>query len=125
MRTLTMAGMLAAATALVSLHANAAPLTPTIEFEEGPVASAPVTSGSVSFGGITVTGAPLIGSVTQDVLQVGGSATVGGVFNPLPIRVTEFNLTNPSILAQFTAAITGSLAPLSSLVPNGLLFGSR
>lgn len=61
-----LAGLLTAATGLLSAHAQAA-LTPTIEFEEGPLASLPITTGSVSAGGLTVTGAPLIGSATQSI----------------------------------------------------------
>jgi hypothetical protein len=115
MRSLSMAGVLAAATALAAMRANAAPLVPTIEFADGPVATAPVTNGSVSFGGITVTGAPILGNATQDILQVGGSVTVGGLFNPLSIEATEFNLSNPGAVAQFIGAIAGTLAPLSSI----------
>ncbi|HEY3847456.1 MAG TPA: hypothetical protein VGL95_10115, partial [Acetobacteraceae bacterium] len=73
MRTPSMAGILAAATVLAAAHAGAAPLIPTIEFEDGPVASVPTTSGSVSFNGIIVNGAPAIGSATQKVLQLDGS----------------------------------------------------
>jgi hypothetical protein len=115
MRSLSMAGILAAATVLVSVHANAAPLTPTIQFEDGPVASIPITSGSLSFNGLTVNGAPVVGSAKQKVLQLGGSVTGGGLLSALPIMATEYNLTNPSPLARFNAAITGTLAPLSSI----------
>jgi hypothetical protein len=115
MRSLSMAGILAAATVLVSVHANAAPLTPTIEFEDGPVASIPITSGSLSFNGIIVNGAPVVGSAKQEVLQLGGSVTAGGLLSSLPIMATEFNLSNPSPLARFAAAISGTIAPLSTI----------
>jgi hypothetical protein len=108
-----LAGLLTAATGLLSAHAQAA-LTPTIEFEEGPLASEPITTGSVSAGGLTATGAPLIGSATQSVLRLGGAVTLG-VFDPLQVRVTEFNLTNLGVLSSFVAAISGVL-PVSSSV---------
>ncbi|HEY3847899.1 MAG TPA: PEP-CTERM sorting domain-containing protein, partial [Acetobacteraceae bacterium] len=41
--------------------------------------------------------------------------TGGGLLSSLPIIASEFNLSNPSPLARFTAAITGTLAPLSSI----------
>jgi PEP-CTERM motif len=115
MRSLSLAGILAAATVLVSVHANAAPLTPTLQFEGGAVASIPVTSGTISFGGITINGAPVVGSSTQKVLQVDGSGSFGGLFGTFPIMATEYNLTSPSPLARFTASISGILAPLSSI----------
>ena len=114
MRAVSIAGVLAAAAVLAGSHAQAAP-APTIEFEDGPVASVPVTTGSVSFGGITVTGAPLIGSTTQQVLQLGGAAVVGGLFNPLSISTSEFNLSNPSSPVLVSAGINGTLAPDSSI----------
>jgi hypothetical protein len=114
MRALSLAAILSMATALVASHADAAPI-PTIEAEVGPVATVPITSGSVSFGGVTVTGAPAIGSATQQILQVNAGTTLGGVFNPLSIMATEFNLSNPSPMAQFTAAISGILAPLTTV----------
>ena len=113
MRTLSLAAILIAATALVATHADAAPI-PTIEAEVGPLATVPITSGSVSIDGVTVVGAPSIGSATQEILQVNDSTTIGG-FNPLSIAATEFNLSNPSPLAQFTAAISGILAPQTTV----------
>jgi hypothetical protein len=89
MRTHFFSGVLTAATGLLSFHAQAAALTPTIEFEEGPLAAAPVTSGNVSGAGLTATGAPLI--------------------------VTEFNLTSLGALDSFAAAISGSLAASGGL----------
>ncbi len=130
MRKLSMAGMLAAATALLSHHTNAAQLVPTLEFVGGGAASLPVTGGSLSFGGITINGAPVVGSTTQQVLQVDGSVSGPSLFSALPFEVTEFNLSNPSSLAQSTAAITGTLAPLSAvswsvyLDPNNNAFGT-
>lgn len=130
MRPLSMAGILAAATVLVSVHASAAPLIPTLQFEGGAVASIPVTTGNISFDGISISGAPLVGSATQKVLQVDGSGTFGGLFGTFPIMSTEYNLTNPSPLARFAAAITGTLAPSSSiswsvyLDPNNNAFGT-
>jgi hypothetical protein len=115
MRAVSFAGVLAAATVTVSVYANAAPLTPTIQFEDGPVASIPITTGSISFNGITVTGAPVVGTATKKVLQLGGLVTGSGLLSALPIMATEYNLTSPSPLAQFKAAISGTLAPLSSI----------
>src|SRR5208282_1123086 len=111
MRTHVLAGMLTAATGLLSTQAQAA-LMPTIEFEAGPLASVPVTSGSFSAVGVTVTGAPLIGSATQSILQVDGAVSLG-VFDPLRISVTEFNLTSLAGLSSFVAGISGTL-PASS-----------
>ena len=113
MRTLTLAGMLAAATALCAGHANAT-LTPTLEFTDGPVASVPNTTGNISFGGVTVNGAPIVGSATQKVLQLSGTMNPG-IFNPLGITATEFNLLNGTGKASVEAKFTGTLAPLSSL----------
>jgi hypothetical protein len=114
MRTLYLAGILAATTGLLSTQANAGPLTPEIAMEAGPIASIPITTGSVSILGITGTGAPLIGSATQAVLQVGGTVT-GSVFNPLQVEVSEFNLTNLTGLTNLVASISGALAPSSSV----------
>jgi hypothetical protein len=115
MRTSSMAGILAAATVLAAVQAQASPLPPTLEFEDGPLASVPVITGNVSFGGITVTGAPLVGSATQQVLQVDGSGTFTGLLGESAIRSTEYNLTNPSPLVRFAAAINGTLAPSSTI----------
>jgi len=104
---------IAVATGLFSAHAYAGP-APTIEFEAGPLASRPITSGSISGGGFTATGAPLIGSTTQSVLQFTGTTTLG-VFNPLQVSVTEFNLSSPSGLANLVASITGVLAPSATI----------
>jgi hypothetical protein len=114
MRTLYLAGVLAAATGFLSTHANAGPLTPEIEMEAGPVATIPITTGSVSIFGVTGTGAPLVGSATQAILQVGGTVT-GSVFNPLQVEVSEFNLTNLAGLTNLVASISGALAPSSSV----------
>jgi hypothetical protein len=108
-----LAGLLTAATGLLSVHARAA-LTPTLEFEEGPLATRPSAGGSVSAAGLTATGAPLAGDATQSVLQFGGTVTLG-VFDPLQISVTEFNLTSPGALNSFLAAING-LLPSSATV---------
>jgi hypothetical protein len=114
MRTFSIAGVLAAATTLGGMHANAMPLTPTLEFSDGLVASEPVTTGNISFGGVTVNGAPLVGSATQQILQVNGTVAAS-LFNPLSISATQFNLTNPTAKSLFAASISGTLAPLSSL----------
>ena len=113
MRAHVLAGALTAATGLLTVQAQAAPL-PTIEFEAGPLATMPVTSGSVSAAGISVTGAPLIGSATQSILQVNGAVTLG-LFNPLQVSVTEFNLTSLNGLSSLVAAISGELPPSSSV----------
>ncbi len=127
MRARVLAGLLTAATGLLSIQAQAA-LTPTLEFEEGPLAAAPTTGGSLSGAGLTATGAPLIGSATQSVLRFDGNVTVG-IFNPLQISVTEYNLTNPGAVNSFVAAISGTL-PASTAVswaayadPNNTPFG--
>jgi hypothetical protein len=115
MRAISMAGLLAAATTFAGAHAKAAPLMPTIEFEDGPVASIPITTGSLSFGGVTVSGAPVVGSATQRVLQVNGTVALGAVFNPLSISATEFNLALPGTATQVAAEISGTLSPHSTL----------
>ena len=120
MRTFTLAGMLATATALGAVHANAA-LIPTLEFTDGPVASKPVTTGSISFGGVTANGAPVVGSATQNELQLNGTVTLGGLFNPLSITTTDFNLSNGTGKASVAAKISGTLAPLSTLTWNVFL----
>ncbi|HTW69753.1 MAG TPA: PEP-CTERM sorting domain-containing protein [Acetobacteraceae bacterium] len=113
MRALPKVGLLAAMTAFAASHAGAAP--PTLEFEDGLVASVPVTSGTISFGGVTVNGAPVVGSATQDVLQVNGNTSIGGLFNPLSISATEFNLALLGTTAQVSAGITGTLSPMTTL----------
>lgn len=117
MRAHVLAGVLTAATGLltaqVPVEAQAA-LLPTIEFDIGPVASVPVTSGSVSVAGISVTGAPLIGGATQSILQVDSAVTLG-VFDPLQVSVTEFNLTSLNGLSSLVAAISGTLPTSSSV----------
>ena len=113
MRAHVLAGVLTAATGLLTAKAQAVPL-PTIEFEAGPLASVPVTTGSVSAAGISVTGAPLIGSATQSILRFGGTVTLG-VFNPLQVRVTEFKLTTLGTLSSFVFAISGVLPASSSV----------
>ena len=113
MRAHVLAGVLTAATGLLTAKAQAVPL-PTIEFEAGPLATIPVTTGSVSAAGISVTGAPLIGSATQSILKVDGAVTLG-LFNPLQVSVTEFNLTSLNGLSSLVAAISGELPPSSSV----------
>ncbi|HUN38948.1 MAG TPA: PEP-CTERM sorting domain-containing protein [Acetobacteraceae bacterium] len=115
MRAFSKAGLLAALTALAATHAGAAPPTPTLEFEDGPVASVPVTSGTISFGGVTVDGAPVVGSAGQDVLQVNGNTSIGGVFYPLSISATEFNLALPGAVARVSAGVSGTLSPMTTL----------
>ena len=114
MRTLSLAGMLVTATALGAINANAAPLTPTLEFTDGPAASVPVTTGSISFGGVSANGAPVVGSAKQQVLQLNGNLTLG-IFDPLPISTSEFNLSNPTGHSRVAASIGGALGPLSTL----------
>jgi len=109
-----LAGMLTAATGIMSVQAQAA-LTPTIEFQEGPLATVPVTDGSVSGAGLTATGAPLIGNSNQAILRFGGTVSLGGLFNPLSVSATEFNLTSLGALNSFVAAINGTLPTSSSV----------
>ncbi len=113
MRARTLAGLCAVASGLLSAQANATPM-PTIEFEVGPLAALPVTSGSVSAAGVSVTGAPLIGSATQSIVQVDAAVTLG-VFDPLQISATEFNLTSLNGLSSFVAGISGTLPASSSV----------
>ena len=113
MRAHVLAGVLTATTGLLTAQAQAAPL-PTIEFEAGPLASVPVTTGSVSAAGISVTGAPLIGNATQSILQVDSAVTLG-VLDPLQVSVTEFNLTSLNGLSSLVAAISGELPKSSSV----------
>lgn len=80
MRMRFLASILAATSGLLSVHANAAPLMPSIEIETGTAASIPVTSGSVSLFGVSVTGGLLIGSTNESELEVDGSIS-GSVFN--------------------------------------------
>lgn len=115
MRRLSLAGVLASATALGSIQASAAPLISTLEFVDGPIASAPVTTGSVSISGLTLNGAPVVGSATQQILQLNGTATTA-IFNPLSILASEYNLVSPTGHSKAAAAISGILAPLSTLV---------
>ena len=51
MRPFTLATILATATALAAVHANAAPLIPALELTDGLAASIPVTTGSISAPG--------------------------------------------------------------------------
>ncbi len=97
--------------ALFSSAANA--VTPTLQFTAGPIASLPITTGSFSFGGVTVEGVPLVGSIEEPELRVNGSVSLGGLFNP--IESTEYNLGGGSGAASFTASISGTLEPLTSL----------
>jgi hypothetical protein len=97
--------------ALFSSAANA--VTPTLQFTAGPLASVPITTGSLSVGGVTVEGVPIVGSIEEPELQVNGSVSAGGLFNP--IESTEYNLGGGSGAASFTASISGTLEPLTSL----------
>jgi hypothetical protein len=106
-------GILLAGAALAFFSGAANALTPTLEFTAGPVASVPITTGSFSFGGVTVNGVPLVGSIEEPELQVNGSVTLGGLFNP--IESTEYNLGGGSGEASFTASISGTLGPLTSV----------
>ena len=99
--------------ALFSGGANA--VTPTLQFTAGPVASVPITSGSFSFGGVTVDGVPIVGSIGEPELQVNGLVTLGGLFNPVDVQSTEYNLGGSGGAASFTASISGTLEPLTSL----------
>ena len=100
------------ALALISGAANA--LAPTLEFEDGGVASVPVTTGSISFGGVTVNGLPVVGSIGAPELQVNGSVTFGA-FNPLNVDSSEYNLGGSSGEASFSASISGTIGPGTSL----------
>jgi hypothetical protein len=113
MRTRPSDGILLASAALALFSGAANALTPTLEFTAGPVASVPVTTGSFSFGGVTVNGVPMVGSIEEPELQVNGSVTLGGPFNP--IESTEYNLGGSSGEASFAASISGTIEPQTSL----------
>ncbi|MGA8715234.1 MAG: PEP-CTERM sorting domain-containing protein [Roseiarcus sp.] len=101
--------------ALLGVSAEALALQPTMELSEGPLAHVPVTTGSISIGGLTATGAPLLGASDQSVLNFGGTVSLGGVFNPLSIDLTEFNLSDGAGRIKFTASIAGTL-PVSGSI---------
>lgn len=113
MRASLLARLLTFAIGSVTVQAHAA-LAPTIEFTAGPLATVPITSGSVSALGLTVTGAPLIGGPGQSILRLGGTYTLN-FFNPVTVSVTEFNLTGLGALDNFTAAISGTLPASSNI----------
>jgi hypothetical protein len=113
MRAHALAGLLTVATGLLVAQAQASP-APTLEFEEGPLAAAPTTGGLISGAGLTAIGAPLIGSASQSILQFDGTVTLG-IFNPLQVIVTEFNLTTLGALSSFVAAVSGQLPASSSV----------
>ena len=92
MRTRPFDQILLASAALALFSGGANALTPTLQFEEGPAASVPITSGSISFGGVTVNGVPVVGTIGEPELQVNSSITLGGHFNPLDVLSTEYNL---------------------------------
>jgi hypothetical protein len=115
MRTRPFDRILLASLALALFSGGANALTPTLAFKEGPLASLPVTTGSFSFGGVTVNGVPLLGSIEEPELQINGSVTLGPVFNPLDVRSTEYNLGGSGGEASFTASISGTIAPQTSL----------
>ena len=74
-----------------------------------------VTTGTISFVGVTVNSVPVVGSINAPELQVNGSVTLGGVFNPLNVDSTECNLGGSSGEASFAASISGTLEPQTSL----------
>ena len=115
MRTRPFDQILLASLALALFSGGANALAPTLQFEEGPVASVPVTTGSFSFGGVTVNGVPLVGSIGEPELQVNGLVTLGGLFNPADVLSTEYNLGGSGGEASFAASISGTIAPLTSL----------
>ena len=109
MRARVLAGLLTAVTGLLSVEAHAA-LTPTIGFEEGPLATVPVTSGIVSGAGLTATGAPLIGTPTKSILRFGGGVTLGVFVADFGDRIQP---DQPGRAVHFASAISGTL-PASS-----------
>jgi hypothetical protein len=111
MRTRPFDRILLASAALTLFSAGANALTPTLQFEEGPLASVPVTTGSFSFGGVTLNGVPLVGSIGEPELQVNGLVTLGGLFNPANVLSTEYNLGGSSGEASFAASISGTIGP--------------
>jgi hypothetical protein len=113
MRTRPFDRILLASAALTLFSAGANALTPTLQFEEGPLASVPVTTVSFSFGGVTLNGVPLVGSIGEPELQVNGLVTLGGLFNP--VQSTEYNLGGSGGEASFAASISGLIEPHTSL----------
>jgi hypothetical protein len=109
------ARFLSAIAALSLMGASAHALQPTIEFIDGPVASLPITTGSISFGGVTGTGAPLIGGGDQSKLELDGTVDLAGPFNPQTITLTEFNLPDGKGAINFVTSISGTLPPLGSV----------
>lgn len=88
---------------------------PTLKFLEGTIGSLPITTGSLSFGGVTVNGVPVVGSIEEPELQTNGLLALGPAFNPLDIELTEYNLGGSAGEAWFTALIAGTLEPQTSL----------
>ncbi len=81
----------------------------------GPIAAAPTTAGSLSINGLTATGAPVVGTPTQPVLDLSGSVTGSTIFNPETVEVTEYDLPASAATASFVSLISGILAPGSSV----------
>ena len=106
--------ILLAIPALALMNGAANALAPTLEVQAGPVASMPITNGSISFDGLTVNGVPVVGSIEAPELQVNGDVTLAA-FIPLNVDLTEYNVGLGSGEASFSASISGMLAPQTSL----------
>ena len=103
MRTRPFDQILLATAALTLFSGGASALTPTLDFEEGPVASVPVTTGSISVGGVTVKGVPLVGSDRGARAAGERFGDPRRLFNPLDPDSTEYNLGMSSGEASFAA----------------------
>ncbi len=88
---------------------------PSLKIQVGNIGSIPVTTGSVSYGGVTVNGVPVVGSIEEPELQTNGLLALRSADNPLDILSTEYNLGGGAGEAWFTALISGTLEPQTSL----------
>jgi hypothetical protein len=82
--------ILLAILALTLFGANADVLS--LKIQVGNIGSIPVTTGSVSYGGVTVNGVPVVGSIEEPELQTNGLLALRAADNPLDILSTEYNL---------------------------------
>jgi hypothetical protein len=114
MRTHPFDPILLAIPALALMNGAANALTPTLEVQAGPFASMPTTNGSISLEGLTVNGVPVVGSIEAPELQVNGDVTLAA-FIPFNVDSTEYNVGLGSGKASFSASISGTLAPQTSL----------
>ena len=84
--------ILLAILALALFGGGADAAVPTLKIQFGTIGSIPITTGSVSYGGVTVNGVPVVGSIEEPELQTNGLLALGAAFNPLDILSTEYDL---------------------------------